>query len=131
MKQFMTTVLAFLGIQAFTKDIDGKSALTDEQVVRLKGNLGESFTEKFVQALSKDPEGLSTDDTTVQAMITALNDQLQASVAHNLKIQAEKQKAESDLAAETAAKAKLAGIVTEKDGRKLRSTLILLRINPL
>ena len=47
MKQFMITVLAFLGIQAFAKDKDGKVALTEEQLTKLKGNLGEDFTEKI------------------------------------------------------------------------------------
>ena len=116
MKQFMITVLAFLGIQAFAKDKDGKVALTEEQLTKLKGNLGEDFTEKFVAALSQDPDGNTTDDTAVQAMITAMNTQLQASVADTVRIEAEKQQALRELTAEKTAKEKLTGIITEKDG---------------
>lgn len=116
MKQFMITVLAFLGIQAFAKDKDGKVALTEEQLTKLKGNLGEDFTEKFVAALSQDPDGNTTDDTAVQAMITAMNTKLQASVADTVRIESEKQQALRELTAEKTAKEKLAGIITEKDG---------------
>ncbi len=116
MKHFMITVLAFLGLQAFAKDPDGKIALTEDQLTKLKGNLGEDFTEKFVQALSKDPEGNTTDDKEVQAMVSALHIKLEASVKENLRIDAERQQAMRELTAEKVAKEKLTGIITEKDG---------------
>jgi hypothetical protein len=116
MKQFMITVLAFLGLQAFAKDPDGKVSLTEDQLTKLKGNLGEKFTEQFVSALSKDPEGNTTSEKEVQEMFAALHSQLEASVKENLRIDAEKQQAQRELTAEKAAKDKLAGIITEKDG---------------
>ena len=112
----MTTVLAFLHLSAFAKDPDGKVALTEEQLSKLKGNLGEDFTEKFVHALSKDPEGNSTDEKEVQAMFDALSTKLEASLKETTRIVAENQQTLSDLTAEKAAKAKLASIITEKDG---------------
>ncbi len=116
MKQLMITMLAFLGIQAFAQDKDGKIAMTEEQTNKLKGAFGEDYTDKFIQALSKDPEGNSTDNATVAAMITAMSAKLQSAVAETATVLAAKHKLESDLVAEKAEKAKLAGIVTEKDG---------------
>ena len=112
----MITVLAFLGIQAFAKDNDGKPVFSEEQLSKLKANFGEDFTEKFIQALAKDPDGKSTDDTATQAMITALNTKLQSSLSENATLLALRQKAESDLVAEKAEKERLAGVVTQKEG---------------
>ncbi len=115
MKQFFATILAFLSIQAFAKDKDGKSILTEDQQTKLKAEFGDEFATQFVQALSKDPEGNTTDNATIAAMVTAMTSKLQAAVAENTTLLAARQKAESDLVAEKAEKLKLTGIVTEKE----------------
>ena len=116
MKQLMITMLALLGIQAFARDKDGKIALAEEHLVKLKGEFGEDFTNQFVTALAKDPEGNSTDNATMSAMITAMSAKLQTAAAENSGLLTAKQKAEGDLLAEKAAKDTLAGVVTEKEG---------------
>ena len=116
MKQLMITMLAFLGIQAFAKDKDGKILLTEEQQARMKADFGEEFTSQFVEAASKDPEGNSTDNSTMVAMITAMSTKLNAAVAENAQLMAARQKAADDLVAAKAENDRLAGVVTQKDG---------------
>ncbi len=116
MKQFFATILAFLSIQAFAQDKDGKSILTEDQQTKLKAEFGEEFTSQFAAALSKDPEGNTSDNATIAAMVTAMTTKLQAAVAENTTLKAAHQKSASDLVAEKAEKDRLAGIVTEKDG---------------
>ena len=116
MKQFMATILAFLSLKAFAQDKDGKSVLTEEQQIKLNAEFGDEFTVKFVEALSKDPDGKSTDNATMVAMVNALAAKLQASAIETSNLQAQKQKAESDLVAEKAEKDRLAGVVSQKDG---------------
>jgi hypothetical protein len=116
MKQLMITMLTFLGIQAYAKDKDGKIALAEEHLLKLRGEFGDDFTAQFAAALTKDPEGNSTDNATMATMITAMSTKLQSAVAENTTLLAAKQKAEGDLLAEKADKDRLAGIVTEKDG---------------
>lgn len=116
MKQFFATILAFFSLQAFAKDENGKNILTEEQSTKLKAEFGEEFATKFAEALAKDPEGNSTDNATVAAMVTAMTTKLQAAVAENTTLLAARKKADDDLVAEKAEKARLAGVVTEKDG---------------
>jgi hypothetical protein len=116
MKQFMATILAFLSLKAFAQDKDGKSVLTEEQQSKLKAEFGDDFTAKFVEALSKDPEGNSTDNSTMAAMVNALTTKLQASAVESANILALKEKAESDLVTEKAEVARIKGVVTEKEG---------------
>ena len=133
MKQFIVTMLQFLGLSAFAKDKDGKVALTQEHIEKMNKHFGEDYTKTFVQALSTDPEGETTDQATVNAMITSMNSKLEASVAETLRAQAAAtaadqakqaaiKKAEDDRIAFQAEKEKLAGIVTEKDGIILKLT---------
>ena len=112
----MITMLAFLGIQAFAKDKDGKILLTEEQQARMKSDFGDEFTSQFIEAASKDPEGNSTDNSTMVAMITAMSTKLNAAVAENATLMAARQKAADDLVAAKAENDRLAGIVTQKDG---------------
>lgn len=122
MKQLMITVLAFLGIQAFAKDKDGKIAFSEEQKNKLKAEFGDKFTDEFVQAVQKDPDGNSTDNASMVVMVTAMTEKLQSSLAENSTLLAAKSKLESDLVAEKAEKDKLSGKITEKDGIIARLT---------
>ena len=116
MKQFFITVLAFLGIQAFAQDKDGKSILTEEQQKKLNDHFGEKFTGEFVAALGKDPDGNSTDTATMVAMVNAMTEKLNSAVAENTTLRATEQKAKDDLIAIKAENEKLTGTITQKDG---------------
>lgn len=116
MKQFMITVLTFLGIQAFAKDADGKNILTEEQKAKLNEHFGDKFTAEFSSAIAKDPEGNTTDNTAMVAMVTAMTDKLSAAVAENTTLRAAESKAKADMLAMKAENDKLTGTITEKDG---------------
>ncbi|MFZ4522996.1 MAG: hypothetical protein ACOYNC_14900 [Bacteroidales bacterium] len=116
MKKFMMTVLAFLGIQAFAKDKDGKIALTDDQLAKLKVSFGDDLTDKFVAALAKDPDGSAPDSASMEALITAMDTRLQTALAENATALQARQMAENDLLTANAEKDRLNGVVTEKEG---------------
>lgn len=106
-KQLMITVLAFLGIQAFAKDKDGKFQLTEEQKQNLVTHFGDAFTEKFIQGLAKESVGEAQDQTLMDGMVADLQAQLQASLA-------EKATLASNLTVEKTEKDKLNEIITEQ-----------------
>jgi hypothetical protein len=115
MKQFIMTVLTFLGLKTFARDKDGKVALTGDQLSRLNNSFGEDFTRKFVAALASDPEGAATDETTIQGMLSALNEKLQASLENNASVNAAKESLEGLLSAEKAKNQQLSATITEKE----------------
>lgn len=106
-KQLMITVLAFLGIQAFAKDKDGKMTLTEEQRGNLVKYFGDAFTEKFIQGLAKESAGEAQEQTLMDGMVADMQAKLQESLAAKAQM-------EKDLAAEKAEKDKLSGIITEQ-----------------
>jgi len=103
----MTTVLAFLGIQAFAKDQDGKMHLTEEQRENLVKYFGDAFTGKFIQSLEKESRGEAQDQALMDGMVADLQAQLQASLDARTKL-------EKDLNAEKSEKEKLNGVITEQ-----------------
>lgn len=116
MKKLTTLVLALLGIQAFAMDKDGKVQMSDEQMQTLKTEFGDKFTEKFIQAVNKDPQGNATDPLAVTEMVEAMTERLQTLAQQNQQLLSSKQKAESDLVAEKAEKERLNGVITQKEG---------------
>lgn len=62
-QKLMTIFMTTLGIQAFSKDADGKSVLTEEQRTKLEGLFGKDAVEKFsTQLANHKPEGNAEDD---------------------------------------------------------------------
>lgn len=115
MKQLISTVLAFFGIQAFALGQDGKPILTEEQKAALKGEFGQKFTDQFTAALSDDPQGTSTDETATLAMIESLRESLTETRAELSNLQNNHQASQQELVALKAEKDRLSGIVTEKE----------------
>lgn len=112
----MATILAFLSIQAFAKDENGKCILTEEQGNKVKAEFGEEFTGKFIAALAKETDSATADEATVSGMIASLTTQLRTSAQENANLLAAKTKAEQDAVAAKAEQNRLAGVVTEKEG---------------
>lgn len=115
MRKIMTYVLALLGIQAFTRDPDGKVALSEEQMSLIKAELGEKFTDQFVKAVNQDPEGKTTDPEAITAMVESIGEQLRTLQATHQQILSQLKDQAAELVALKAEKEKLTGIVTEKD----------------
>lgn len=80
----MASVLASLGIQAFSKDKNGKSVLTDEQKKQLIGKLpnGEKFVSQFSADLARHEE---ENDAYADAQLALEQQKLVADAAKNAK----------------------------------------------
>ncbi len=70
------TVLAFLHLQAFAQDKDGKSILTEEQKQALMAEYGVAFTSQVADAISKDPTGDKTDAKVSDAILAVMTERL-------------------------------------------------------
>jgi len=107
------TVLTFLKLKT-----DGTAVLQEEHKLKLEAEYGKEFSDEFVQAYTKDPVGAKTEDSTVTAMINAMQSKLSASLEAQRKL-------ESDLTAEKTAKDQFEAIVTEQ-----KATITLLTKKP-
>ena len=80
--QLMASVLASLGLKAFSKDENGKSVLTEEQRKELTDKFGEKFVAKFSEDLAKEQD---TEDVYEQAALQLEQNKLRAEQEKNAK----------------------------------------------
>lgn len=112
MKEFaavMASVLASLGIKAFSKDEKGKSILTEEQKKKLTDKFGPKFVPIFEADLAKEQE---RDDVYATAQLAVEQERLKANEAM---LTTELAEARSKLAAANAAEAALQKKLQDKE----------------
>lgn len=92
LKRLMPIILGILSIEAFAKDKDGKTMVSEDQRATLVKFLGEKITTQFFVLLQEEAEGKQPDAAAEAAFMAELKEQmtsLQTTIAENVRLKAE------------------------------------------
>lgn len=92
LKRLMPIILGILSIEAFAKDKDGKTIVSEDQRATLVKFLGEKNTAQFFVLLQEDAEGKPPDaaaEAAFQASLTEYMTNAQTAIAENARLRAE------------------------------------------
>jgi len=92
LKRLMPIILGILSIEAFAKDKDGKTMVSEDQRATLVKFLGEKITTQFFTLLQEEAEGKPPDAAAEAAFMAELKEQmtrLQTTIAENARLKEE------------------------------------------